>query len=70
MGSISKEFRDFININIKENYSVSELAEISGVSSSTISRILNGYVTPDTKTMEKVLKPLGYQLAIVELECL
>lgn len=50
----------------KENYgySISHIAKISGVSKSTIHRILYGVSVPNIDTVDKILRAFGYKLTI------
>lgn len=49
----------------KKGISQRQLAEMSGLKQSAIARLENMKVTPQIDTLFKVLKPLGYKLAIV-----
>ena len=48
--------------------SVDELAEKSGVSASTITRIQNGSVTPNIGTVIRILKAMGLMLTTMPWE--
>lgn len=49
----------------KEGITQAKLAEMSGLKQSAIARLENMTTTPQVDTMIKVLKPLGYTLAII-----
>lgn len=44
------------------NHSTRQLAKIIGVANSTVHRIMEGKVEPDTATIRKMLEPFGYEL--------
>lgn len=53
----------------KRDYSIEQLARLSGVSSSQISRIENGLTTPTVDVMCRLAKALGCRLSdLVECE--
>lgn len=49
----------------KKGFSQKKLAELSGVKQPAIARLESMRVTPQIDTLFKVLKPLGYTIAIV-----
>jgi len=57
-------FQELLVMVTSQGLSIRELARKSGVSASTISRIINGRSQPDIKTIKALLEPLGYKLEI------
>lgn len=47
------------------NLEITDLSDYSGVTPSTISNIENGKSNPTIKTIEKLLEPLGLELATI-----
>ena len=56
----------FVTIRNKLNISQKELSEMSGVKQPMIARIESGKVNVGVSTLNKLLKPLGYKLAIIK----
>lgn len=55
----------FLRQQIDGGFGVRAIGRETGVSSSTISRIVNGKVSPDLRTCNRILKPFGYRVEIV-----
>jgi DNA-binding XRE family transcriptional regulator len=58
------DIQRFLDIWIKSGKSIREIAKTAGLSPSTISRIANGKVVPDIKTLQAIIEPYGYELRI------
>ena len=56
----------FINIRNKLRLTQKDVSELSGVKQPMIARIESGKVNVRVDTLNKMLKPLGYKLAIVK----
>jgi DNA-binding phage protein len=63
MGIID-DFRAFVDLRIEEGHGIREIARDTGLQASTISRVVNGAVVPDTETIDKILRLFGYRLSI------
>ena len=56
----------FIRLRNKLNLTQKDVSELSGVKQPMIARIESGKVNVRVDTLNKMLKPLGYKLAIVK----
>jgi predicted transcriptional regulator len=52
----------------EHNISQKELARLSGVRQSNLSRIETGVTSPTVATLQQILRPLGKTLKVVDLE--
>lgn len=55
--------RQFESVIAQSEYNISQLAQRSGISRSTISRITAGKVSPSLATLEELAWAMGLQLA-------
>ncbi|MBQ1508161.1 MAG: helix-turn-helix transcriptional regulator [Erysipelotrichaceae bacterium] len=61
-------FGMLIDIRNRLHCSQQRLAELTGVKQPMIARIESGKVNVGIKTLQKLLRPLGYTLAIVKID--
>lgn len=64
MPDISELSMQLAKIRKESGLSQTQLAELAGLKQSNVARIENGSSVPTLSTMQKILKPIGYKLAI------
>lgn len=60
--------REIIKARRERGLSQYQLGELSGVKQSAIARLERGNINPTVETIQKLLAPLGKQLAVIPLD--